>query len=59
MLQLLVTAIVLPSLMILFTLIMEAIRSSETSALARATWRHIPEDDILKELKQLRYIMPL
>jgi hypothetical protein len=26
---------------------MEAIRSSETSVLGRATWRHSPEDDIL------------
>jgi hypothetical protein len=28
-----------------FTLTMEAIRSSETSVLIRATWRHLPEDD--------------
>jgi hypothetical protein len=26
---------------------MEAIRTSETSVLTRATWRHIIEDDIL------------
>jgi hypothetical protein len=33
---------------ILVTLIMEAIRSSETSALTRATWRNIPEHGILQ-----------
>jgi hypothetical protein len=27
---------------------MEAIRSSETSVLTRATQRHIPEDDVLQ-----------
>jgi hypothetical protein len=32
---------------ILFTLMMEAIRSSETTVLTRATGRHIPEDGIL------------
>jgi hypothetical protein len=36
-----------PRSAILFTLMMEAIRSSETSILVRATWRNIPEDDIL------------
>jgi hypothetical protein len=34
-------------LLILLTLMMEAIRFSETSVLTRATGRHIPEDDIL------------
>jgi hypothetical protein len=33
--------------LILFTLIMEEIRSSGTSVLTRFTWRHIPEDGIL------------
>jgi hypothetical protein len=46
-LQLLVTANFAPSLPILVTLMMKAIRSSETSVLRRATQRHIPEDNIL------------
>jgi hypothetical protein len=46
MLRLIVTANV-PSSLILVTLMMEAIRSSETSVLTRATWRHIPDDDLL------------
>jgi hypothetical protein len=46
-----VTVNVVPSSLILFTLMMEAIRSSETMALIRVTRRHIPEDDIL--LKQI------
>jgi hypothetical protein len=45
--QLLVTADVVTMSLILSTLIMEAIRSSETSVLTRATQRHIPEDGIL------------
>jgi hypothetical protein len=45
--RLLVTANVVPSSPILLTLMMEAIRSSETSVLIRATQRHIPEDGIL------------
>jgi hypothetical protein len=44
---LLVTDNVVPSLPILVTLMMEAIRASETSVLARATGRNIPEDGIL------------
>jgi hypothetical protein len=42
----LVTANVVPSLLSLFSLMMEAIRSCKTSVLTRATWHHIPEDDI-------------
>jgi hypothetical protein len=46
-LRLLVTANVVPSSMILVILMMEAIRSSETSVLTRATWRNISEDGVL------------
>jgi hypothetical protein len=44
--QLLVPAKV-PSSPILFTLMMEALRSPETSGLTRVTWRHIPKGGIL------------
>jgi hypothetical protein len=46
-LQLLITANVVPCSLILFTLMMGAIRSFEMPALIRATQRHIPEDGIL------------
>jgi hypothetical protein len=42
-----VTVNVVPSSLILITLMMEAICFSETSVLTRITRRHIPEDGIL------------
>jgi hypothetical protein len=46
----LVTGIVVPGLSILFTLMMEAIRSYETPVLTRATQYHIPEEGNLQSL---------
>jgi hypothetical protein len=46
--RLLVTASVVPSSPILFTLMKEEISAYETSVLTIATQRNIPEDDILQ-----------
>jgi hypothetical protein len=57
--QLLVTACVVPNSPVLSPVMISAIRSSETSALTRATWRNIPKDIILfsEEIRSVRRLL--
>jgi hypothetical protein len=47
--ELLITVNIVSSSLILFTTMMEVIRSFETSVLTRATWHYIPEDGNLHQ----------
>jgi hypothetical protein len=56
-LQLLVSANVIPSYLFLFNLMMEAIRSSETLVLITVMRRRIPEGGTFHETEQIRIMI--